>query len=90
MTKDEALLRIAGMECIAVVAKEFLGTVPKTCRAIWPAENSEWCAVCLAKDALEEAEDPARFGKPVFCLTHQKVMVDGVCPRCSYGEDWER
>lgn len=90
MTKDDALRRIAGMECQAVVAKEFFGAVPETCRQIWPAESSEWCAACLAKEAIEWSEDPKRGGRPVFCLTHWKMMVDGVCPRCACMEDLGR
>jgi hypothetical protein len=57
ITKDEALRRIAERypcDC-EVVAETILPGVTGTCRTKWPAEPSQWCAHCLATDALEDA-----------------------------------
>jgi hypothetical protein len=56
LTPREALLRIVDRypcDC-TVVAETTLPGVTGTCRTKWPGQPSEWCAHCLASDALEE------------------------------------
>jgi hypothetical protein len=53
MTKDEALQLIAEKECTTAICKEFMRQEPRTCREVWPAEISEWCPSCIAKEVSE-------------------------------------
>jgi hypothetical protein len=53
MTKDEALQLIAQKECTTAICKEFMHQDPRTCREVWPAEISEWCPSCIAKEVFE-------------------------------------
>jgi hypothetical protein len=53
MTKDEALRLIAQKDCATVIGKEFMHQEPRTCRDVWPGQVSEWCAACIAKEAVE-------------------------------------
>lgn len=57
ITKDDALRRIAERwPCdVQVVAETVFPDVKGTCRTKWPGQPSEWCAHCLATDALEDA-----------------------------------
>ncbi len=56
MTKDDALRLISGMYCFAIVARTGLRIPEKDCRTMWPAESSEWCASCIAQQAIDEVD----------------------------------
>jgi hypothetical protein len=57
LTPKEALERIVDRyPCDCTVVNETTPIpVTGTCRTKWPGQPSEWCANCLASDALEDA-----------------------------------
>lgn len=59
MTKDDALRLISDMECPAMVLRSVLGKDRQDCRTMWPAQSSEWCASCIAYQAIDEADGTA-------------------------------
>lgn len=56
VTMEQALRMIAERypcDCEVVRETTSVKVRPGTCRTKWPAQPSEWCAHCLATDALE-------------------------------------
>ncbi len=75
MTKDEALRLIAEGLCFAEAGRAALGASDKDCRTLWPAETSEWCPSCIARQSIDEAEGTVGAVRPLKICGCDAVLV---------------
>jgi hypothetical protein len=65
MTKQEAMRLLSERKCDVEVVREsgildYRGVVEgKDCRDKWPGQPSEWCVLCIAREALEDVPNQA-------------------------------